>query len=148
MDSILRGAAIYVVLLVILRVTGKRSLGQITTFDFVLLLIISEATQQGMLGNDYSLTNAFLVIVTLVGLDIAISLLTFRTPLFDRFVNGTPLVIVVDGQPLWDRMLKARVSEGDVLEQARMNQGLERMEQIKYAVLEKGGGISVVPKGG
>ena len=75
MDSVFRALAIYAVLLLIFRISGKRSLSQITTFDFVLLLVIGEATQQALLGDDFSLTNAFIVIVTLVGVDIGLSLL-------------------------------------------------------------------------
>lgn len=146
MDSVLRAVTIYVGLMIIMRVTGKRSLAQITTFDFVLLLIISEATQQGMLGEDFSLTNALIVIVTLVGCDLFLSLATFRWGGLSKIVNGVPLVVVEDGKPLKDRMRKARLSEDDVLEEARKAQGIERMEQIKYAVLEKGGGISIIPR--
>jgi uncharacterized membrane protein YcaP (DUF421 family) len=146
MDAVLRSAAIYFVLLLLLRLTGKRSLGQMTTFDFVLLLIIAEATQQGLLGNDFSLTNAFLVILTLVGIDTGLSLLERRSQRVDKLVNGVPLVIVEDGQPLEERMNKARVTADDILEMAREQQGLERMEQIKYAVLERSGGISVIPR--
>ncbi len=146
MDAVLRAAAIYFFLLLLLRLTGKRSLGQMTTFDFVLLLVVAEATQQGLLGNDFSLTNAFLVILALVGNDTGMSLIERRSPAVDKLVNGTPLVIVEDGRPLTERMYKARVTEDDVLEMAREGQGIERMEQIKYAVLERSGGISVMPK--
>jgi len=145
MDAVLRSAAIYFVLLLLLRLTGKRSLGQMTTFDFV-LLVIAEATQQGLLGNDFSLTNAFLVILTLVGIDTGLSLLERRSQTVDKLLNGVPLVIVEDGQPLEERMNKARVTADDILEMAREQQGLERMEQIKYAVLERSGGISVIPR--
>ena len=146
MDAVLRAAVIYFMLLVLVRLTGKRSLGQMTTFDFVLLLIIAEATQQGLLGNDFSLTNAFLVVLTLVGIDTGLSLLERRSGAVDKLVNGVPLVIVEDGEPIEDRMNKARVSADDVLEMAREQQGVERMEQIKYAVLERSGGISVIPR--
>ena len=135
MDAVIRALAIYAFLLVLFRITGRRSLAQITTFDFVLLLIVSEATQQGLLGKDFSLTNAFLVILTLVGTDLALSLLSGRWPALNRWVNSLPLVLIQDGQPLDDRMNKARVDEEDILEKARQ-QGLEGMDQIKYAVLE------------
>jgi uncharacterized membrane protein YcaP (DUF421 family) len=146
MDAVLRAAVIYFILLLLLRLTGKRSLGQMTTFDFVLLLIIAEATQQGLLGNDFSLTNAFLAILTLVGIDTGLSLLERRSQTVDKLINGVPLVIVEDGQPLEERMNKARVSADDILEMAREQQGVERMEQIKYAVLERSSGISVIPR--
>ncbi len=146
MDSVLRAAAIYVILLVIFRISGKRSLAQITTFDFILLLIIGEAIQQALLGQDFSLTNAFVVIITLLGVDIGLSLLKGRSKTLERVVDDLPLVIVEDGRPLQERMDKARVDQSDVLTAARELQGLERMEQIKYAVLERSGGISIIPK--
>ncbi len=146
MDSILRGAVVYIVLLVLFRIAGRRSLAEITTFDFVLLLIIAEATQQAMIDTDNSMTNAFLVIVTLLGLDIGLSLLGQRFSFVERMVNNIPLVLVEEGQPLRDRMAKARVDEADILQSARQSQGLERMDQIKYAVLERSGGISIIPK--
>jgi uncharacterized membrane protein YcaP (DUF421 family) len=147
MNAVIRALVIYIFLLVLFRITGRRSLAQITTFDFVLLLIVSEATQQGLLGNDFSLTNAFLVILTLIGTDLGLSLLSARWSALNRWVNSLPLVLIQDGQPLDDRMNKARVDEQDILEKARQ-QGLERMDQIKYAVLERDGGISIIPRQG
>lgn len=146
MDIIIRAAAIYVFLLVVFRISGKRTLSEVTTFDLVLILVIAEATQQGLLGQDYSVTRAFLTILTLVGVDIALSVLKRRSPALDRIMEGRPLVIVEDGKPLQERMRKERVDDEDVLHAARELQGLERMEQIKYAVLERSGGISIVPK--
>ncbi len=146
MGSVLRAITIYVVLMILFRISGRRSISQITTFDFVLLLIISEATQNALIGNDYSMTNGFLVILTLVGLDILLSLWKRRSPTIEKLLDGVPLVVVENGQPLRDRMNKARIDEDDVLTAARQLQGLERMEQIKYAVLERNGGISIIPR--
>ena len=146
MDSVLRATAIYIFLLLIFRIAGRRTLAQMTNFDLLLLLLTGEATQQGLLGNDYSLTNAFLVILTLIGLDVGLSLWKQRSPQLEKLVDGVPMVIVEDGRPLKDRMDKARVDESDILTAARVLQGLERMDQIKYAVLERSGGISIIPK--
>jgi uncharacterized membrane protein YcaP (DUF421 family) len=146
MDAVLRGAIVYLVLLVLFRISGKRSLAQITTFDFVLLLIVAEAIQQAMIDADNSMTNAFLVVVTLLGIDIALSLLKGRSRLLEKLIDDVPLVLVEDGRPLKERMDKARVDESDILTSARELQGLERMDQIKYAVLERSGGISIIPK--
>ena len=145
MDSVVRGLAVYVFLLIVFRVAGKRTLAETTSFDFVLLLIISEATQQALVDGDNSMTNALLLVVTLVGLDIAISLVKRRFPTFDKLVDNVPLVIVEHGRPLRDRMHKSRVDTSDVLQAARESHGLERMDQIKYAVLERSGGITIVP---
>jgi uncharacterized membrane protein YcaP (DUF421 family) len=145
MESVIRALAIYGLLLVVFRFTGNRSLGQITTFDFILLLIISEAIQNGMVGADYSVTNAFLLVLTLVMIDIGLSLIKSRLPVFERWLEGVPIVIVEHGHPLLDRMEKSRVDVGDVLTAARKLHGLERMDQVKYAVLERSGDISIIP---
>lgn len=146
MEPILRGAVVYIVLLIIFRISGKRSLSQITTFDFVLLLIISEVVQQAMIANDSSLLNAFLLVITLIGLDIVISLIKQRSPAFANLVDSVPLVLIENGKMHKDRMDKERVDEDDILQSARELQGIERLDQIKYAVLERSGGITVIPK--
>jgi len=145
-NGIVNAFCIYVFLLVLLRIAGKRALGEMTSFDFVLVLIIAETTQQALLGEDYSLTGAMLLIGTLVGLDIALSLCKRQWPRFDRLVEGVPMVIVEHGRPLRDRMHKARVDESDVLSAARELQGLKNLDEIEYAVLERSGSISIVPK--
>ena len=146
MDSVMRAVAVYVFLLVLFRVAGKRSLAEITSFDFVLLLVFSEAIQQALIDDDNSLTNGFLVILTLVTMNIALTLWKQRSPRLDRLLDDVPLIVVEDGRPLKDRMNKARIDETDVMQAARQLQGLERMDQIKYAVLERSGGISIIPK--
>ncbi len=147
MDAVLRAAAVYAFLLVVMRLSGKRTLAQVTTFDLVLLLIIGEATQQALLGEDMSVTNAVVVITTLLVLDIGLSLLKERSPRFGVWVEGRPMVVVRDGQPLARELRWARIDVGDVLEQARLSQGLERLEQIRYAIVERDGSISIVPTG-
>lgn len=146
MDAVLRGLAVYIFLLIVFRIAGKRSVAEVTTFDFILILIIAEATQQALLGQDYSITNAFLLIITLLGADILMSLIKQRSPQAEKWLDGVPLVIVENGRPLHDRMDKARIDESDILTAARERLGLERMDQIKYAVLERSGGISIIPK--
>jgi uncharacterized membrane protein YcaP (DUF421 family) len=148
MDSVVRAMALYFPLLLVFRLAGRRTLSQMTSFDFVLLLIIGESTQQALLGEDFSLTNAYLVILTLVGIDILLSLWKQRSPRIERMIDGLPTILVENGQPLKDRMVRARVDEQDVLAAARIRQGLERMDQVKFAVLEASGGISIIPKKG
>lgn len=148
MDAVLRAASIYFALLILVRLSGKRTLVEVTTFDFVLLLVIGEATQQALLGDDFSVTNGLLVITTLLGIDIGISLLQGRFAPLKKAIEGMPLILVENGEPMMERMKKSRVGAEDVMEEARGSQGLERMEQIKYAVLERGGSISIIPKQG
>lgn len=145
MDAILRASIVYIVLLLLFRLAGKRTLAQVTTFDFVLLLIISEATQQALIGDDNSMTNAFLVIATLIALNVLFSEIKQRFKPAERVLDGLPLLIVENGNPLHDRMAKERIDMDDVLDAARETQGLERLSDIKYAVLERSGKISIIP---
>jgi uncharacterized membrane protein YcaP (DUF421 family) len=147
MNSILRGIIVYIFLLIVFRLAGKRTLSQTTTFDLVLLLIISETTQQAMVDNDHSLTNGFLLILTLVGATILLSVLKQRFPKLDLWLEGAPLILIDRGKLLRDRMDRCRVDEGEILTAARQTQGLARMEQIEFAILEKNGDLSIIPKG-
>ena len=146
MDSVIRAIVVYFVLLLLFRLAGKRSLGDITTFDAVLLLIISEAVQQALIDGDESMTNAFLLVATLLALDVAMSLVTMRWRGADRLLNDVPLVVVEHGRAIREHMVKSRLTEDDILAKARELQGLERLDQIKCAVLERSGGITVVPQ--
>jgi uncharacterized membrane protein YcaP (DUF421 family) len=146
MDSVTRGAVVYLLLLLIFRLAGRRTLAQMTSFDFVLLLIISEAAQNAMIGDDYSVTNGFLVVLTLVALDVLLSHVKRWWPTAEMWLDGKPTIIVEHGRPKTDIMNNARVDERDVLAAARETQGLERMDQIKFAVLETSGGISIIPR--
>lgn len=147
MDAVIRAAVVYLFLLALFRLAGQRALSQVTTFDLVLLLIISEATQQALIGNDNSMTHAALLIMTLVGLDILLSLIKQRSKRVRRILEDAPLVLVDDGKLLRDRMDKVRVDEDDILEAARGCQGLERLSQVRYAVLERSGTITIIPAG-
>jgi uncharacterized membrane protein YcaP (DUF421 family) len=146
MDSVLRAAVVYAFLLLSFRLTGKRTLAQITAFDFVLLLIVGEATQQALLGNDFSVINACVVIGTLMFLELVLSFVKEKWPKFDPILESTPIVIVENGKLMVDRARRERVDLNDVLAAAREHHGLERLEDIKFAVLERSGGISIVPE--
>lgn len=145
MNPVLRAAVIYLFLLIIFRVLGKKSLAEVSSFDFVLLLIVGEATQQALLGNDFSITNSLILITSLVGIDLILTKVKGRFPFFNKLIEGTALIIVENGKMLKVRMKRSGVEEDDILEAARRLHGLERMEQIKYAVLEKSGEISIIP---
>lgn len=146
MDSVLRAAVIYLALMLLFKIAGRRSLAELTTFDFVLLMIIGEATQQALLGNDFSLTNSILVIVTLIAIDVGFSLLKQRSGWVSRLIDGNPTIIVENGRLLHRRLRYARLVEADVMEAARSSQGIETIEQIKFAILERNGKISVIRK--
>jgi uncharacterized membrane protein YcaP (DUF421 family) len=145
MEPVIRAAVIYLAVMIFIRLSGRRTLAELTVFDFVLLLIISEATQQGMIRDDYSLTNAIVVIVSLILIDIILSLIRQRWNAVDRWFEGVPMVLIDNGRLLKDRLDRARVDENDILEAARRLRGLENMSQIRYAVLEKDGNITIIP---
>jgi uncharacterized membrane protein YcaP (DUF421 family) len=145
MNPVVRGLAVYLFVYLIFRILGKRSLAEITTFDFVLLLIISETTTNALIGQDYSLMACFIMVCTLVGADYVFSLVKRKSKWFQVVSDGAPLVIVCNGKPLKMRMQKSKVDEDDVMEAARLMHGIERIEQVKYAVLERDGSISIIP---
>ncbi|CRM71787.1 MULTISPECIES: DUF421 domain-containing protein [Pseudomonas] len=145
MDSVLRAAAIYLVLMILFKIAGRRSLAELTTFDLVLLMVIGEATQQALLGDDFSLTNAVLVIATLIAIDIGFSLGKQRSRWFSRLLDGGPTIVVEHGNVLHERLKRARLDESDILEAARSAQGIVEINQIKFAILERNGKISVIP---
>lgn len=144
MDAALRAGAMYIALIILFKIAGRRSLVDLTTFDFVLLLIIGEATQQALLGDDFSFTNAVLVIATLIAMDVGFSLAKQRFNRLSKLLDDGAMVLVEHGRPLGKRLAKARLTEADIMETARSNQGVERMEDIRYAILERNGSISII----
>ena len=146
MESVIRASVVYFMLLVVFRLAGNRSIAQLTTFDFILLLIISESIQQAMITDDSSVTNAFLLVITLAGLDIMMSLWKHRSERVEKILDGLPVIVIENGKLHRDRMRKERVDEADILASARDAHGIERLDQIKHAIVEASGGISVVPK--
>jgi uncharacterized membrane protein YcaP (DUF421 family) len=146
MDSLIRGAVIYVFLLVIFRIAGKRALSSMTTFDFVLVLIISETVQQALIDSDNSMTNAVLLVLTLVGFDIAMSHVKTRFPSFEKMLDSSPVVVVHSGDQQEYKMKKERVDEADILFAARHQEGISRLDEIDYAIVEQSGDITVIPK--
>ena len=145
MDSVIRGVAVYAVLLVVMRLAGRRTLSELTPFDFVLLLIIAETTQQALLGDDFSIINSVVLIVTLCAVDIALSYVKRASPAAERLLDGVATVLISRGEPDERALRRARVDLDDVMDAARQQHGLERLDQVKFAVLEVGGNISIVP---
>ena len=146
METVIRGAVVFIVLLVIIRLSGRRTLAQMTAFDLVLVLIVAETTQQALLGDDFSIVNAVILIITLFTLDILMSYLKEHSSRAEKLLDGVPTVLISLGKPDARALKRARVDIEDVLESARSKHGVERLDQIKFAVLEVGGDISIVPE--
>jgi uncharacterized membrane protein YcaP (DUF421 family) len=146
LDSIIRALVVYVLLLIIFRIAGKRSLSEQTTFDLVLALVISEAVQQALLDSDNSLTNAVLVVIGLVGFDILVSHASHRSEKLSRWLEGKPIVLMEEGRMHPRYMARERITPAEIMQAARDKHGLARMEEIDYAVAEPSGEITIVPR--
>jgi uncharacterized membrane protein YcaP (DUF421 family) len=146
MDVVIRAVTVYAILWLIFRIAGKRALKEMTTFDFILLLIVSECTQQALVGQDRSITGAFLAVGTLVTVDILLSLLKRKHAGVEKVLDSAPVILIEKGTVHEDRMKKERVDEEDILAYARETRGIGRLDAIDYAILEKNGSISVIPK--
>lgn len=147
MVTIVNAAIIYWVLLFALRLMGRRGPNMMTPFEIILFFLMGGMGMQAIIGNDHSLTNALLGIFTIVMMHVLVSTLKGWSDRFGRIVDGTPVLIY--GKGCWheESMRRLRVHPQDVMAAAR-GQGVERMEQIKYVIVERNGGISVVKNDG
>ena len=146
METVVRALCTYFFLLVVLRIGGRRTLGEMSAFELVILLIISETTQQAMVDSDPSMTNAAIAIVTLVSASLGMSLLKQRWPGVQTVAEGRPVMLIENGELKDEALKEARIGVDEILVAARSSQGLERLSQIKHAVLEAGGGISIIAR--
>lgn len=142
---VLRPAGIFFFLLLVFRLAGRRTMAEVSNFDLVMLLVVGDAAGTVALGDDHSPLSLVLVVLTLVGLTVLMASMESRWPVIGRALNGSPLVLVRNGQVLTEQMRRARITRDDVLQEARQQHGLANLGQIRYAILEGGGHISIVP---
>ncbi|HZV05068.1 MAG TPA: YetF domain-containing protein [Gemmataceae bacterium] len=147
MVTIINAAIIYWVLLFAFRLIGRRGPSLMTPFEIILLFMLGGMGMQAILGADHSLTNAILGIATVVMMHVLVSTLKGWSECFGRIVDGTPVIIYSNGCWQEEPMRRLRVHLQDVMAAAR-GQGVERMEQIKYVIVERNGGISVLKREG
>lgn len=143
---LLRTILVYLAILVGLRLSGKREIGQMTVFDLVVLLLISNAVQNAMVGPDTSLTGGILAAVVLLVLNALIARLRLRSPLLRRWVEGTPTLLVLHGEVISQHMRREGIDEESLLAALREH-GIAEISAVEMAVLEIDGSISVVPVG-
>lgn len=146
-ELVVRSAAIYLALLVVLRLFGKREVGQFTLFDLVLILLIANAVQPAMTGTDTSLTGGLIIIVTLIAVNRAIAVLRGRVPAVNRLLEPSPTVLARDGAWVREALAHEDVTVDDA-EMALREHGIASVDEVKLAVLEPDGSISVVPRDG
>lgn len=147
MDIVLRAAAAYVFLLFVLRVIGRRELSTLGASDIVLLVVMGDLIQNGVTQSDYSVTGVFLAVSTFALLTVGTSTLTHRSRRAQTVIEGVPLILVENGKPIEKNLRSERLSLDDVAEDAR-GQGIERIEDIKWCVLETSGSMSFIKTSG
>lgn len=144
METVVRVVLVYLFLIVALRVMGKREFGEMAPFDFAVLLLIPQMFSLAITREDYSLTNAFIAVGTLLTLVFATSVLSYRFRAVNAIVTGVPTVLARHGVLVPENLDRERVSPEEILD-AMHAAGLHRMEEVRWAILETDGRITIIP---
>lgn len=144
-EKVLRSVAVYAFLLVAFRLCGKRQLGQLTAFDLVVLLIISNVVQNAVIGNDNSLGGGLLGATTILLVNGAVAYVTFRFKRADRVIEHSPTLLVRNGRVLRSNLRRERLGPRD-LRAALRHHGVVSVRDIRYAFLEEDGHVSVISR--
>ncbi len=144
-EIVLRTGAVYVIILLGLRVMGKRELGQMTVVDLVAILLVANAVQNAMVGPDVSLLGGVVAALTLLLLNRILVAARLRGGVWSRLLEGTPTVLVSDGEFVIPHLRQEGVEEGEV-EMAMREHGVASVSEVKLAVLEKDGSISIIAR--
>ena len=144
-EFVLRAILVYVFLLLILRMTGKRQIGQMAPFDLVLLLVLSNAVQNSMNGGDNTISAGVILSITLIGLNSLVGFISFRSKKIERFVEGRPQVLIHNGHVYDDIMSKEKLTRQEI-DSALRRAGVAAIEDVHFAILETNGDISVRAK--
>ena len=147
MSVIIRAAAAYLILLFAVRLIGRRMASMLAPFDLVVLFLFGGALMAAVLGDDHSMVAAVSAVFSIGLMHVGVSWLKTWSPWFGRLVDGTPVVIFERGEWHQDRMRGLRMLESDVMAAVRQK-GLMRLEQVRYAVVERDGKISIISEGG
>ena len=147
MDIILRAAATFILLLAVTRIMGRRELGEMEPFDLILLVVVGDLIQQGVTQSDYSFTGAALALSTIAVLTVATSYLSFRVRRLRPVLQGRPTVLVLDGEVQSENLRRERITVDELQAEARQQQVMS-LSDIRLAVLETSGRISVIPEKG
>src|SRR3954447_5834878 len=146
MDLVLRATVLYVFIVVVMRVIGRRELSSMSPIDLVLLIVLGDAVQQGLTQDDYSVTGAFIVVGTLATLQVLSSYISYRSRRARHVLEGEPMVLVEDGKLIDRNLRRERLTPDDVAEEMRAQQ-IGSFDEVKWGILERNGGISFIKKG-
>ena len=144
-EFVLRAVVVYVVLLAMIRLSGKRTMGQFTPFDVLLIVLLGNAVQNALLGSDESLSGGLLLAAVLIALNWVTGFLSSRNRAAEKLIEGVPVVLARHGQLFEPVLRRELVSRNDFDEALRQN-GELRLDDVEIAILETDGRISVVPK--
>ena len=147
MDLVIRTAIVFLLILVLTRAVGRRELGSLEPFDLIMLVVIGDLVQQGVTQSDYSITGTVIVISTLGVLTVATSWLSFRVAKLRVVLEGEPTVLVADGKVLQNNLRRERLTVDEIAAEARQQQ-VATIDDVRWAILETSGKISVIPKEG
>lgn len=142
LNLIIRAIIVYLAVLILLRISGKRQMGQMGVTEFVAVLLISNAVQNSMNGGDNSLSGGLVLAVTLVGLSTLISFLTYKSEIFSRIFEGTPTLVIHKGKIVHKHLARERMSESELKAMLR-KQGLHNVHEIETGILEADGTLSI-----
>lgn len=141
-ELIVRAIATYMFMIVLLRLTGKRQVGQLAPFDLVLLLVLSNAVQNSINGGDNSLLGGFVSAISLVAANYTVGRITYKSKFLARMIEGRPQILIHNGHLYSDVMKKEKVTQHE-LDAALRAAGIACIEDVHFAVLENNGQISV-----
>jgi len=144
-EKIVRSVVVYLFLLAAFRFTGKRQVGQLTPFDLVVLLVISNVVQNAVIGPDNSLGGGLLGAVVILALNGLLVEVTYRSKRLRRMLEASPTVLVHNGKLLEKNLASERITLDD-LHAAMRRAGVVDIAHVRVAVLEENGGISVIPR--
>ena len=145
MDIVARAVVVFAFLLLLTRIIGRRELSSLQPFDLILLIILGDAVQQGLTQDDYSLTGSLLAVGTIAVLQVFVSWVGYRFPRTRPVLEGTPIIVVEDGELIERNLRRERLDPEEVAEEARL-QGIAHLSEVKWAVLETTGKISFIRK--
>lgn len=144
-ELVARGAIVFLAVLILLRIFGKRQVGQMTPYDLTGLLLISEGASNAIRADDNSITAAVVVVATMLGVNLVIGFISARSKRFDRMVEGTPEILIREGQVDYRKLWEVNVSKADLLAALRQHDCVTPRE-AQLAVLETNGQITVKKK--
>jgi len=145
MDIVLRATVMFAILFLLLRLLGKRELGQMTPFEFVVLVVMGDLIQQGVTHNDFSLTGATLAIITFAFWGLVLSWVTYLFPRAEKLLDGEPRIVIRDGSLIEDNLRRDRVTRAEVESEMRQA-GIASMEDVAWGILEPQGKFSFIRK--